>query len=372
MKSIVKTIIVLALFGLLTVSSAPAQESGEASTEAVAETIGSTDSAVATPSPSKEPALPPPSIGVVSPTADESVVIDNLFVEPSGGVSTYALATSTADRSSSSSRKVLVIPNAEIKAEDLVVITQDLQVMAHIFHKIFTGPRLIEGIFEDYGDFFGRGSRTTESVYLQGYGVLFLMEVNIPLSSPPKAKETEKDENTQKADSVWNQAKQEIFRPSPTRNTRAFDSTEIYDAEKVEELKSRLIKALKHAANVRNLKADELIILTVIGKGRSYVSTISGGGVGGYGGGMSGYTDSGGSVKSYRRTRGRYGKTTSVPGGIGVSASTVLTIRAKKSDVDAFAKGELDYDKFREKVQILTYPYFGLKSVRPTPSRIVM
>jgi hypothetical protein len=266
-----------------------------------------------------------------------------------------------------------VIPNTEIKTEDLAVITQDLQVMAHIFHKIFTGPQLVEGIFMNYGDVFGRGSRATEAVYLQGYGALFLMEVNIPLSSPPKAKETEKDENTEKADSVWNQAKQEVFHPSPYSKTRVTDPTESYDEKKVEELKSRLIKALKHAANMKNLEPNDSIILTVIGKGlksNPFVSYgISGGGGiggygGGYGGGASGYSGAGYGVgygssiddgTSNRRSKSRYSRTRSVPDGIGISAPTVLTIRAKKSDVDAFAKGDLDYDKFREKVQILTY-----------------
>jgi len=31
---------------------------------------------------------------------------------------------------------------------------------------------------------------------------------------------------------------------------------------------------------------------------------------------------------------------------------TVLTICAKKSDIDAFAKGELDYDQFRQRTGI--------------------
>jgi hypothetical protein len=42
-------------------------------------------------------------------------------------------------------------------------------------------------------------------------------------------------------------------------------------------------------------------------------------------------------------------------GGTNVSPATVLTIRAKKSDIDAFAKGEQDYEQFRQKVQIFTY-----------------
>jgi len=39
-----------------------------------------------------------------------------------------------------------------------------------------------------------------------------------------------------------------------------------------------------------------------------------------------------------------------------------MTIRAKKSDVDAFSKGELDLDAFRKKVVIFTYPYFSGKA----------
>ncbi|MHC4113305.1 MAG: hypothetical protein ACYSUY_19715 [Planctomycetota bacterium] len=368
MKSYIRTIIMLGVIALLTVSSTLAQETpGETAT------AGSLQPAAAVPSPSKEPVPPDPPLPPPSGTASFTSVATvadafELAEEPPRGAYTYVNLPPTA-AGSSSSRKVLVIPNAEIKAEDLAVITQDLQVMAHIFHKIFAGPQLVEGIFMNYGDFFGRGSRATEAVYLQGYGALFLMEVNIPLSSPPKAKEQEQDENTEKADSVWKQAQQEIFHTPPTRSTRTFDSTEIYNAEKVEELKSRLIKALKHAANMKNLEPDELIILTAIGKGRSYSGDVYSYGRasgGGYSSGLSDYEGVGATNvgRNYSRTRGRYGTTRIVTGGTGGASSTVLTIRAKKSDIDAFAKGDLDYDKFREKVQILSYPSLGQQVVR--------
>ncbi len=42
-------------------------------------------------------------------------------------------------------------------------------------------------------------------------------------------------------------------------------------------------------------------------------------------------------------------------GEMSVPSTTVLTIRAKKSDVDAFAKGELDFEQFQQKVQIFMY-----------------
>ena len=66
-------------------------------------------------------------------------------------------------------------------------------------------------------------------------------------------------------------------------------------------------------------------------------SGYRGGGIGGMGGGMGGMGGMGGFSE------------------MGVSSATVLTIRVKKSDADVFAKGELDYEQFRQKVQIFTY-----------------
>jgi hypothetical protein len=40
---------------------------------------------------------------------------------------------------------------------------------------------------------------------------------------------------------------------------------------------------------------------------------------------------------------------------MGSASSTVLTIRVKKSDIDAFAKGDLDLEQFQKKVKIFTY-----------------
>ncbi len=50
---------------------------------------------------------------------------------------------------------------------------------------------------------------------------------------------------------------------------------------------------------------------------------------------------------------GMGGGTDSSP--MGFTSSTVLTIRAKKSDIDAFVKGNLDLEQFQKKVEIFTY-----------------
>ncbi len=80
---------------------------------------------------------------------------------------------------------------------------------------------------------------------------------------------------------------------------------------------------MKHAANIRALKPDESVILTVIGKaGQSATSVFVG------------------------------TKTGFLP-------PRILTIRAKKSDIDAFAEGKLSFDQFHQKTQLLSYPYLG-------------
>ena len=78
----------------------------------------------------------------------------------------------------------------------------------------------------------------------------------------------------------------------------------------------------------------------------------SGGGMGGSGGGMMGGTGGGfggsGMGGGMYGGRGGYVETD-------IGPVTVLTIRVKKSDVDAFAKSETDLEQFRQKVQFLMY-----------------
>jgi hypothetical protein len=44
---------------------------------------------------------------------------------------------------------------------------------------------------------------------------------------------------------------------------------------------------------------------------------------------------------------------------LGLYSPTVLVIRAKKADIDSFAKGDLDLEQFRQRVQMISYPFLG-------------
>jgi len=283
-------------------------------------------------------------------------------------------------------RKVLVIPDSEVKPEDLDAITQDLLVMSHILDERFKEPRMIKGVFTDFGDFFGRDNRSTEAIYMQGYGVVFLMEVNFAFSPPLKPEEQKDEETAEQVDPTWQRARQQIFAP---KTPMPGFSEQGPGLVKFDQLKKELIETLKHAANIRNITPDEWIIVTVIGQGRqsgefyedyyrnatprsrtsrdrrssrgeAEVGAYGGGMVGGMSMGMGGYGGYGGGMMGgYGGGMGGFGG--GMMGGMGVyeemgpPSATVMTIRAKKSDVSYFAKGEMDFDQFQEMVEIFTY-----------------
>jgi hypothetical protein len=295
---------------------------------------------------------------------------------------------------SADNRKVLVVPSAEVKAQDLAEIIEDMQVMSHILDERFKETRRVQGAFTDFGDFFGRDNRQTEATYLQGYGVLFSMEVNFTFSPPPKPQGQQPIQTAEPVDSTWHRARQQVLSPGDPRRSRGSDPAKEYNSQMVEELKRDLITTLKHAANIRGVQPDELVILTVIGGGRQsggfggggFMMGGMGGGMGGMGGNMGGM---GGGMGGFggisrggsRGTTGMMGGMSSEMGGMGggmmgggmmggmgggmggmssfdemgISPATVLTIRAKKSDIDDYAKNEEVLKQFQQKVQIFMY-----------------
>ena len=250
---------------------------------------------------------------------------------------------------------VIIIPAAELKPENLAAITEDMTVMSRIFDNKLSQARLTTerggwygGWYEDYMPFLGRDSGTIEAVYLEGYAALFLMKVDFPLSPSPEAQEEKKTEEEDK-DPLWTQMRQEIYAPEEAdRRRRADRPEEKYDAEKVEELKETLIKTLKHAANIRALKPEQSVILTVIG-GRSQSGTRIDTRLYGRSGVSS-------NIITGRSSRGRStGRRAPVVPTVADSLfPTVLTVCAKKSDIDAFAKGELSFEQFQERTKIFT------------------
>jgi len=268
---------------------------------------------------------------------------------------------------------ILVIPAAEMKVENLAGITEDMSVMSRIIDKKVSQSNLVTSrgrrlVDFNINPFLGSGNRATEAIYLEGYGALFLMEINILLSAPPEAPQNEKTKE-EDTDPVWSQMRREMYEPEDARRSRTDDRPkEKYDAEMVETLKTNLIKTLKHATNIQALKSEQLVILTVIGDKHRSGATVtqsisygrSSGSRGSTGSRTRGSTGSRTRGSTGSRTRGSTGSRTRSRRTVqtapevetGPLLPTVLTISAKKSDIDAFAKGELDYDQFRQRTGI--------------------
>jgi len=283
--------------------------------------------------------VPAPAPAPASPQAVSNVVEGNT----SGLKETFRLLIN-ARAQQYGGGKVLVIPTAEIQPQDLVTMMEDMTVMCRIFDKRLEQSNLVSGRFTTDSRIilpmpFSQDSRSTGAMYIQGYGALFLTRVDFLLSPPPEAPE-EKETKEEDVDPVWEQMKQEMYEPEDVSRRRRTGERpeEKYDAEKVEELKETLIKSLKHAANIRALKPDESVILTVTGKAGQSSPFVT---------------------RLYKSGDSKYIATESAGAGSVSLSPTVLTIRAKKLDIDAFAEGKLSFEKFTEKTQLLSYSFLG-------------
>jgi hypothetical protein len=278
------------------------------------------------------------SIEPVTPTVSgpaESVIAEVPVASTSGPTARdRVLATLSNVRSKSKAAAVLVIPSAQMKPEDTTALIEDMTIMSRIFEKKLADQHLIPSsrmfLYTDSADpfkrYFARGNRTTEAIYVEGFGALFLMNVDFPLSPPPQGEADIPDDGT---DRVWAAMREHMYRPEDSRRSRKQEQKEQYDAEKIDDLQRTLIKGLKHAANIRGLKAQESVTIMVRGSDITVPLTKNESAL----------------AAEYRRMTGEL--TTVQP--------TFLTIRAKKPDIDSFAKNELDYNQFRQRIQTLAY-----------------
>jgi hypothetical protein len=252
---------------------------------------------------------------------------------------------------SGSSGSILVIPSAQMSTEDILAMNEDMTVMSRILRQQLGNESKSSWMYGGRGwdfnfdPFWNRHRGMEEAIYLEGYGSLFLIKVDFPLSPPEQEAEEEEKETVQEdVDPVWEQTRRDIYEPQEDRERRrrTQEPEQKYDAEKVENLKASLIKALKHATNIRGLQRDESVILTIIGNEESsHTHTVI--------------------VSQKVTVNGKKSRVIGTPtsGEVGITSSTMLVIRAKKSDTDSFANDDINLEKFLERVQILTCPYLG-------------
>jgi len=354
MKSFIKTITVVLVFNLTVAGFILAQDAPEKELQKIEETLTQKETDIA-----QKAAEVAEKVAEVAQKAEAAA--KEAKIQTGRALKQARLSLGLAlSRQYDGAGTVLVVPTAETEPEDLAAITQDLNIMLRILDKELNPDRRdrLSGFYWDkisglghYKSFFSGDDRAARAIYVQGYGALFLLRVDFPLSPPPETPQEKKTEED--IDSVWAETKREIYTPEEAdrrqrreistpegaRGRRRDRSEEKYDAEKVESLKTTLTKALKHAANIRSLKPDESVILTIRGYEPAVaVRTVPALGAGPHTG-----------VQITHKSIIQVDK-------MGFFSPTVLTIRARKSDIDAFSKNELDFDQFSQKTQTLTYP----------------
>jgi len=230
----------------------------------------------------------------------------------------------------------LVIRSSDFDSKAQSGLEEDLTVMSHILdkaleEKLSNQPRARKAMGIDV--VFSSSSSPIRSLYLEGYGAVFFLNVSFPFLAPPKAEPKKEQAETS---STWEEARQELYGQRGEPKLSAAPGEE-YDQEKVDKLKDSILESLNNGSNIRDLKADDSITVCVFGvAGRS------------------------GKVQSTaRRTPAptplaNYAYAFGDSKG-GRTRGTVLTVRVRKSDAEAFAKGKLDLDEFRKKAKISAY-----------------
>ena len=260
---------------------------------------------------------------------------------------TYGYVSS---KSIGSSVPPVVIQFGSKKPEAIAAMEDDLAVMTHI----------IDGALDRMGDdvpdekmgiklYYASGGKSVRALYLENFGPLFMVKVSFPVHAPA-ATETKPAEEPD--DTEWNRARRNVLGfPEDSRWTGVSGGVP-YEAERVEALKKQLVAALKNASNMKGVKPEEYVTVTVFGSPAAVDGIVI-------------REQKGSSSRQATASRLEVvegNKVTQVESARASSHGTVLTLRLKKADIDAAGK---DPDALAKKAMVNTYAGngHGLSSV---------
>jgi len=229
--------------------------------------------------------------------------------------------------------KGLVIRSSETDPKDQAALEEDLSVMSHILSKAVeekVGSQSHSRRAMGIDLVFASSSSPLHSLYLDGYGALFLLRVNFPLIAPVKREAAKEQTETS---STWEEARQELYGQRGEGRVLSGSSQE-YDEEKVTNLKDALLEALKNATHIRELKPDDAVTVCIFGGGPARVQPVIKRGP------TAGVSEN--SVWVFDTKAGP-------------KRGTIMTMRIKKSDADAYAKNRVDLEEFRKRAKITSY-----------------
>lgn len=253
--------------------------------------------------------------------------------------------------------RTLLLPGDAQTAEERNQLNEDLTVMHRIVSKAAGRRRESEPF---HIAFERPDAPEMDALYLDGYGALFMVSVGFPLVEPEKPKVKEPADEGK--DPVWEETRKRVKAstevPEDADDTMdAFGiatagggagggmkvvqdvvlytaETEPFDKERVEVLKRKLKASLKHASNIRGLRPEDTVVVVVTG-----APSLSGPLTKSYRGGVDPLI-----IKRYGLGGGTMDS--------GDSGRSRMVVRAKKSDIDAFAAGKTDLEQFPVKITV--------------------
>jgi len=292
-----------------------------------------------------EPLTEPPALGVASPAPGQPATPRSVprrapaAVNVAGG----GLVTTLFSNSKGDSIPPVMIRFSEPDAKS-AGLEEDLYVMARVISRTLERadgnkveyamgvPKLLTG-----------SGRSVRPMYIEGLGPLFMIKVSFPLLPPPKAEA--KAAKKRAAETEWDEATKEVFANVETWVDEP-DRGSNYNEEQVELLKKELVGALKSASNMRGLRPDEFVNIAVFG----YAPPVR---IKSFSSPLDAEQGIGLPARSVVLDKG---------GVANAAKGSVLTLRAKKSDIDAFAGDKLDANAFKGKVTMTTYLGSGVGS----------
>ncbi len=231
-------------------------------------------------------------------------------------------------------RRIEVIPSDSATEDAIRQSRDDLAVMATILGRAANPDRgRRSDLLVELKDWRVGGGRDLEAIQIEGYGAIFFLGVEYPLVAP-SAPEEKPAEAKSSRDTTWEKTRRELLGPGgePADDDPDMEPdappARAFDPNRVAQLEQRLKEALRHAANLRGLGAEDWIVLQVTGPGpdsRPGKSSASGSPV------------------------DRYGRLGFVRRGGG---STQLVLRIRKSAADKFSGGGTSLAEFVKEIKV--------------------
>lgn len=193
-----------------------------------------------------------------------------------------------------------------------------------------------------------RDSPNLDALYLDGHGVVFFLSVDLPLMGSPEPAAAAPDDKAGGKDKVWEETQRQLRHgeeggdPETEADLKGRVAAK-FDHEKVQQLQRQLTGLLKHAVNIHGLKAEDWVTVVVRGPNLDPLLAVAAPRLVSMDPVLARrYGITGREVMTYAAGRGRGDE----------AARAVMTLRAKKSDIEAFASGRVNLDQFRVSVSI--------------------